>query len=55
MADHPNLMNIRYQFSFEQLALNTHQLCQELEIEEPIIMGRSMGEWVMLAVRYALT
>ena len=41
-----------YQFSFEQLAANTHELLQKLSIERPIIMGHSTGG--MLAFRYAL-
>jgi pimeloyl-ACP methyl ester carboxylesterase len=43
---------VRYQFSFGQLALNTHELLDALKIEKPIIVGHSMGG--MLAVRYAL-
>src|SRR5690606_3584857 len=41
-----------YQFSFDQLAANTHALLQHLEIERVTLMGHSMGG--MLAMRYAL-
>jgi pimeloyl-ACP methyl ester carboxylesterase len=41
-----------YQFSFHQLAANTHALIEKLEIERPIVIGHSMGG--MLAMRYAL-
>jgi len=41
-----------YQFSFQQLAANTHALLQSLGVEKPIVMGHSMGG--MLAMRYAL-
>jgi pimeloyl-ACP methyl ester carboxylesterase len=41
-----------YQFSFEQLALNTHALLEHLGITNENIFGHSMGG--MLAVRYAL-
>jgi pimeloyl-ACP methyl ester carboxylesterase len=42
-----------YQYSFEQLAANTHALLASLGISKTIIMGHSMGG--MLATRYALT
>lgn len=42
-----------YQFTFEQLASNTHALLASLGIERAIVMGHSMGG--MLAARYALT
>ena len=42
-----------YQYSFEQLAANTHALLASLGIDRAIIMGHSMGG--MLATRYALT
>ena len=41
-----------YQFSFEQLAANTHDLLQKIGVERPIVMGHSTGG--MLAFRYAL-
>jgi pimeloyl-ACP methyl ester carboxylesterase len=41
-----------YQYSFEQLAANTHALLQSLGISKITIMGHSMGG--MLATRYAL-
>lgn len=41
-----------YQFSFNQLAANTHALIEKLGIERPIVIGHSMGG--MLAMRYAL-
>ena len=41
-----------YQFSFGQLAFNTHALLEKLGIEKATIVGHSMGG--MLAVRYAL-
>lgn len=41
-----------YQFSFGQLAFNTHALLEKLGIEKSAIVGHSMGG--MLAVRYAL-
>lgn len=41
-----------YQYSFQQLAQNTHQLLQQLNISQAIIIGHSTGG--MLAVRYAL-
>ncbi len=42
----------RYQYSFQQLAENTHALLVSLGIDRTIVMGHSMGG--MLAVRYAL-
>jgi pimeloyl-ACP methyl ester carboxylesterase len=42
-----------YQFSFVQLADNTHRLLQHLGVERPVVAGHSMGG--MLALRYALT
>ena len=41
-----------YQFTFEQLAANTHDLLKSLGIGKAIIMGHSTGG--MLAVRYGL-
>jgi pimeloyl-ACP methyl ester carboxylesterase len=41
-----------YQFTFEQLAANTHDLLRSLSISRAIIMGHSTGG--MLAVRYGL-
>lgn len=41
-----------YQYSFHQLAANTHALLAKLGVEKPIILGHSMGG--MLAFRYAL-
>jgi len=41
-----------YQFSFHQLADNSHALLDSLGIEEVTVMGHSMGG--MLATRYAL-
>jgi pimeloyl-ACP methyl ester carboxylesterase len=42
----------RYQFSFNQLAVNTNGLLQALGIDRAIVLGHSMGG--MLAARYAL-
>ncbi|WP_262927296.1 alpha/beta fold hydrolase [Phytohalomonas tamaricis] len=42
----------RYQYSFQQLAANTHALLDSLGIKHATIMGHSMGG--MLATRYAL-
>jgi pimeloyl-ACP methyl ester carboxylesterase len=41
-----------YEFTFEQLAANTHALLQSLGIARAIVMGHSTGG--MLAVRYGL-
>ena len=41
-----------YQYSFHQLAHNTHALLAKLGIERSIVVGHSMGG--MLAARYAL-
>lgn len=41
-----------YQYSFQQLAANTHALLGKLGIEAPIVIGHSTGG--MLAFRYAL-
>lgn len=41
-----------YQFSFAQLAANTHGLLAALGVEKPVLIGHSMGG--MLATRYAL-
>ncbi|QCF27616.1 alpha/beta fold hydrolase [Hydrocarboniclastica marina] len=41
-----------YQFSFHQLAANTHALLEKLELDQVTVMGHSMGG--MLAARYAL-
>ncbi|SHM95363.1 Pimeloyl-ACP methyl ester carboxylesterase [Halomonas cupida] len=43
---------MQYQFSFHQLAANTHALLEQLDIDSATIMGHSMGG--MLAGRYAL-
>ena len=40
-----------YQYSFAQLALNTHQLMQHLSVEKIIVVGHSMGG--MLATHYS--
>lgn len=42
----------RYQYSFQQLAQNTHQLLAQLGVENAVIVGHSTGG--MLATRYAL-
>jgi pimeloyl-ACP methyl ester carboxylesterase len=42
----------QYQYSFQQLAGNTHDLLQSLGIARAIVMGHSTGG--MLAIRYAL-
>ena len=42
-----------YQFSFLQLAANTHALLESLGVRKATILGHSMGG--MLAARYALT
>lgn len=41
-----------YQFSFQQLAWNSHELLRNLGIEKAHILGHSIGG--MLAIRYAL-
>ncbi|MGY2173563.1 alpha/beta fold hydrolase [Pseudomonas azotoformans] len=41
-----------YQYSFQQLATNTHQLLEKLGIQKATILGHSTGG--MLATRYAL-
>lgn len=41
-----------YQFSFPQLAANTHALLEQAGVRHPVVMGHSMGG--MLAARYAL-
>ncbi len=41
-----------YQYSFQQLALNTHQLLEKLGIQKVTLLGHSTGG--MLATRYAL-
>lgn len=41
-----------YQFSFGQLAANTHALLQQAGVDKPILIGHSMGG--MLAMHYAL-
>ncbi|WP_330210403.1 alpha/beta fold hydrolase [Pseudomonas sp. AM4(2022)] len=41
-----------YQYSFQQLATNTHQLLEKLGIQKATIIGHSTGG--MLATRYAL-
>jgi pimeloyl-ACP methyl ester carboxylesterase len=42
-----------YQFTFAQLARNTHDLLHSLQIEKTTVMGHSTGG--MLGIRYALT
>ncbi|WP_338480956.1 alpha/beta hydrolase [Pseudomonas trivialis] len=42
----------RYQYSFQQLATNTHQLLEKLGVKKATIIGHSTGG--MLATRYAL-
>ncbi|SAI69515.1 3-oxoadipate enol-lactone hydrolase [Bordetella ansorpii] len=41
-----------YQFTFHQLAANTHALLEHLDVRHAVVMGHSMGG--MLATRYAL-
>ena len=41
-----------YQYTFQQLAINTHELLQSLDIKNYHLLGHSMGG--MLATRYAL-
>lgn len=43
---------VSYQYSFQQLALNTHQLLASLHIDKITLVGHSTGG--MLATRYAL-
>src|SRR5450830_368903 len=43
---------VSYQYSFQQLADNTHALLKQLNIERSIVIGHSTGG--MLATRYAL-
>jgi len=43
---------VSYQYSFQQLAENTHALLKQLKIERSIVIGHSTGG--MLATRYAL-
>lgn len=43
---------VNYQYTFQQLAQNTHQLLQQLGIQNAVIVGHSTGG--MLATRYAL-
>src|SRR5277367_6573035 len=42
----------RYQFTFQQLARNTHALLTSLGVKSPILIAHSTGG--MIAVRYAL-
>ncbi|KRP58204.1 alpha/beta fold hydrolase [Pseudomonas trivialis] len=42
----------RYQYSFQQLATNTHQLLEKLGVKNATLLGHSTGG--MLATRYAL-
>jgi pimeloyl-ACP methyl ester carboxylesterase len=42
-----------YEYTFEQLAANTHDLLKSLGVNKAIVMGHSTGG--MLAVRYGLT
>jgi pimeloyl-ACP methyl ester carboxylesterase len=42
----------RYQYSFQQLAANTHALLASIGVEHAVVMGHSTGG--MLAVRYTL-
>lgn len=43
----------RYQYSFQQLAANTHALIASLGVKNPVLIGHSTGG--MIASRYALT
>lgn len=42
----------QYQYSFQQLALNTHQLLESLHLDNVVMVGHSTGG--MLATRFAL-
>jgi pimeloyl-ACP methyl ester carboxylesterase len=42
----------RYQYTFQQLARNTHALVESLHVDSPILVAHSTGG--MIAVRYAL-
>ncbi|WP_067700271.1 MULTISPECIES: alpha/beta fold hydrolase [unclassified Erwinia] len=42
----------QYQYSFQQLALNTHQLLESLHLDNIVLVGHSTGG--MLATRFAL-
>jgi pimeloyl-ACP methyl ester carboxylesterase len=42
----------RYQYSFQQLAANTHGLLDSLGVKKPVLIGHSTGG--MIATRYAL-
>jgi len=42
-----------YQFSFHQLAYNTHELMEAAGVEKAVVLGHSMGG--MLAARFALS
>ncbi|RBP02102.1 pimeloyl-ACP methyl ester carboxylesterase [Roseiarcus fermentans] len=42
----------RYQYSFQQLAANTHALLASLGVKNPVLVGHSTGG--MIAARYAL-
>jgi pimeloyl-ACP methyl ester carboxylesterase len=44
---------LHYEYTFEQLAANTHDLLKSLGVNKAIVMGHSTGG--MLAVRYGLT
>ncbi|MFX6846157.1 alpha/beta hydrolase, partial [Acinetobacter baumannii] len=41
-----------YQYSFQQLAQNTHALLEKIGVKQPILLGHSTGG--RLATRYAL-
>lgn len=41
-----------YQYSFQQLAVNTHALLEQLGVKQAVVLGHSTGG--MLATRYAL-
>jgi len=42
----------RYQYTFQQLARNTHALLESIGVKEAVVIGHSTGG--MLAIRYAL-